>query len=198
MKILQAEYTVSAVKPNQCPQSSEPEFALVGRSNVGKSSFINKFINRKNLARTSSTPGKTTTLNFYHINTSWYFVDLPGYGFAKTSKETQSNWGRFIDEYLYTRQQLKGIIQIVDLRHAPSKDDQSMQEWLVQRGLPYLVVATKADKVSRGQWSKHTKIIKDTLNLEPGVPLLLFSALTGDGREAITAWLENILNYEEE
>lgn len=193
MKILQAEYTVSAVKPNQCPQSSKPEIALVGRSNVGKSSFINKFLNRKNLARTSSTPGKTRTLNFYQVNTCWYFVDLPGYGFAKISKGMQSNWGRFIDEYLNTRQQLKGIIQVVDLRHAPSKDDLIMQEWLVQRGLPYLVVATKADKISRGQWSKHMKIVKDAFNLEPEVPLILFSALTGEGGEAIADWLESIL-----
>jgi GTP-binding protein len=193
MKILQAEYTVSAVKPNQYPQSSKPEIALVGRSNVGKSSFINKFLNRKNLARTSSTPGKTRTLNFYQVNTCWYFVDLPGYGFAKISKEMQFNWGRFIDEYLNTRQQLKGIIQVVDLRHAPSKDDLIMQEWLVQRGLPYLVVATKADKISCGQWSKHMKIVQDAFNLEPGVALIPFSALTGEGREAIADWLEKNL-----
>ncbi|MDD4665950.1 MAG: ribosome biogenesis GTP-binding protein YihA/YsxC [Clostridia bacterium] len=195
MKIVQAEYMVSAVNSRQYPQSSQPEIALVGRSNVGKSSFINKFLNRKNLARTSSIPGKTQTINFYQINESWFFVDLPGYGFARVSKETKSVWGRFIDEYLYLRRQLAGIIQVVDLRHAPSADDVLMQEWLVERGLPYLVIATKADKVARGRWAQQLKIIKDNLKIHSAVPVIAFSAQTGEGRAEITAWVEKKLSF---
>jgi len=151
MKIRTAEYLVSAVNSQQYPQSSKPEIALVGRSNVGKSSFINKFINRRGLARTSSVPGKTQTINFYLINEAWFFVDLPGYGFAKVSKGTRAFWGRFIEEYLSKRPHLVGIIQLVDIRHVPSADDIIMQEWLVESGIPFLVVATKADKIAKSK-----------------------------------------------
>jgi len=152
MLIKQAEFITSAVAPAQYPQENQPEFALAGRSNVGKSSLINRFINRKNLARTSGQPGKTQTLNFYHINQEWYFVDLPGYGYAKSSKEDRARWGKFIEQYLSKRTELAGVIQIVDLRHPPMASDQDMMEWLRHYGFPMAVVATKADKISKGNW----------------------------------------------
>ncbi len=193
MKIIQAEYTLSAVNPRQYPQLDQPEIALVGRSNVGKSSFLNKFLNRRNLARTSSTPGKTQTLNFYQINETWYFVDLPGYGFARVSLGTQSSWGRFIEEYLHKRQQLVGIIQVVDIRHAPSKDDLLMQEWLAHRGLPYLVAVTKADKISRGQYFKQLNLVKEQLRIPPEIPVIACSAQSGEGIESVADWVEGLL-----
>ena len=193
MKIFQAEYTISAVSPKQYPEALEPEIALVGRSNVGKSSLINKIINRKNLARTSSQPGKTRTLNFYHINEAWYFVDFPGYGFAKVSKEIKSQWGKFIDQYLHEREQLVGIIQIVDMRHPPSADDLMMHQWLESIGVPYMVVVTKADKISKGQRFNNMKIIKNDLKIHPGVPMITFSAQTGEGKDDVEAWVEKLV-----
>ncbi len=190
MKITTAEFTISAVSPQQYPASFAPEIALVGRSNVGKSSLINKFLNRKGLARTSSQPGKTQTLNFYCINKSWYFVDLPGYGYARVSKELKARWGKFIEEYLKKRRQLVGVIQIIDIRHPPTKDDITMYKWLVHYQLPTLIVATKADKISRGQWLDHVKTIKTELKLEPQVPLIVFSAETGTGLEELHQWVE--------
>lgn len=190
MKIRQAEYVLSAINSSQYPQSSQPEIALVGRSNVGKSSFINKFLQRKNLARTSSTPGKTQTINFYQINGAWFFVDLPGYGFARVSKKTKSLWEQFIEEYLYTRQQLAAIIQVVDIRHTPTEDDILMQEWLVAQGLPYLIIATKADKLSRSKQLRQKEKIKNVLHLGEDFSLIIFSAVTGEGREEVAAWLE--------
>ena len=191
MKITNTEYLVSAVNSKQYPKSSKPEIALVGRSNVGKSSFINKFINRKGLARTSSVPGKTQTINFYLINEAWCFVDLPGYGYAKVSKGTKSVWGRFIDEYLHTRPHLAGVIQLVDIRHEPPADDFLMHEWLAQSGLPYLVIATKADKIARGKWDKHLKIIKAHLKFCSTGTLIAFSTQTGEGLEKIALWVES-------
>ncbi len=193
MKIITAEYLVSAVNAKQYPKSSKPEIALVGRSNVGKSSFINKFINRKGLARTSSVPGKTQTINFYLINEAWCFVDLPGYGFAKVSKEKKSVWGRFIDEYLHTRPHLAGIMQLVDIRHEPTADDVLMLEWLAQSGLPYLVIATKADKIPRSKWDKQKKIIKEKLALCSAESIMIFSAQTGEGRDKIASWVEELI-----
>ncbi|MGI6144557.1 MAG: YihA family ribosome biogenesis GTP-binding protein [Clostridia bacterium] len=193
MKIITAEYLVSAVNAKQYPKSSKPEIALVGRSNVGKSSFINKFINRKGLARTSSVPGKTQTINFYLINEAWCFVDLPGYGFAKVSKEKKSVWGRFIDEYLHTRPHLAGIMQLVDIRHEPTADDVLMHEWLAQSGLPYLVIATKADKIPRSKWDKQKKIIKEKLALCSAESIMIFSAQTGEGRDKIASWVEELI-----
>lgn len=191
MKICKAEYYISAVSAAQYPDCFQPEIALVGRSNVGKSSLINRFLNRKNLARTSSQPGKTQALNFYHINDAWWFVDLPGYGYAKVSKVLQSNWGRFINEYLVKRRQLVGVIMLVDIRHSPTRDDVTMFEWLEQYGIPFVIVATKADKISPGQWQINKKRIAQ--RLKPAVvdiPVLAFSAKTGWGLEELTAWLE--------
>ena len=192
MIIKNAEFIISAVSPKQYPEDNLPQIALAGRSNVGKSSLINKFINRKNLARTSSKPGKTQTLNFYRINNNqFYFVDLPGYGFAQVSQSVKAEWGKFIDRYLSGCRAVRGVIQIVDIRHAPSKDDVSMYEWLVSKNLPTLVVATKADKISKGQWHKQLKLIKTTLHTVPGQEILVFSAENGQGLAELQNWVEN-------
>lgn len=186
MKVTQAEFIISAVSPKQYPDGSLPELALAGRSNVGKSSFINKMINRKNLARTSSKPGKTQTLNYYLINKELYFVDLPGYGYAKVSKTEKEKWGPMMEEYLQTRKPLKAVIQVVDIRHTPTKDDKGMFEYLKHYGIPIIVVATKVDKIPRGKWQKHAKEVRTTLGMEKSDPLVLFSAETGQGKDE--AW----------
>ncbi|MDA8442621.1 MAG: ribosome biogenesis GTP-binding protein YihA/YsxC [Peptococcaceae bacterium] len=185
MKITSSEFVISAVGPKQYPETGLPEIAMVGRSNVGKSSLINCFVNRNNYARTSSKPGKTATLNYYLINKAFYFVDLPGYGWASVSKDTKAQWGKMIEAYLNARREIRAVIQLVDMRHPPSKDDQTMYNWLTAKNLPCLIVATKADKVARGQLPKHLKIIKEVLGL-PGADVILpFSAQTGLGREEL-------------
>lgn len=193
MIIKSSEYIISAVGKKQYPEEGLPEIALAGRSNVGKSSLINKVINRKNLARTSSKPGKTQTLNFYLINQQFYFVDFPGYGFAKVSQEVKAEWSKFIEEYLSQREVLKGVIHIIDVRHPPTNDDCIMYEWLTHFQLPTLVVATKADKISRGNWQKHLKEIKKKMKLLPNQPLVLFSAETGQGIEEVHQWVEKMV-----
>lgn len=185
MKVNQAEFIISAVGPSQYPDDALPEIALAGRSNVGKSSLINRMIARKNLARTSSQPGKTQTLNYYRINSDLYFVDLPGYGYAKVSKSMREQWGRFIEQYLLKRDELRLIIQLVDVRHPPSKDDQAMYDWLKHYGRPICVVATKADKVPKGKWQKHVKEIKETLRFDPNDAFVLFSSETGLGKDEL-------------
>ncbi|HWJ03719.1 MAG TPA: ribosome biogenesis GTP-binding protein YihA/YsxC [Verrucomicrobiae bacterium] len=185
MKITSSEFIISAVSPKQYPETGLPEIALVGRSNVGKSSLINNFLNRKNFARTSSKPGKTGQLNYYMINKTWYFVDLPGYGFAQVSKDTKAQWAKMIEGYLHKRKELRAVIQLVDMRHPPSKDDVDMYNWLMAKQLPTLVVATKADKIAKGQWLKHLTIIKQALGLPDANAILKFSAETGLGREEL-------------
>jgi GTP-binding protein len=185
LKVNNAEFVISAVSPSQYPGDGLPEIALAGRSNVGKSSLINKMINRKNLARTSSKPGKTQTLNYYKINEDLFFVDLPGYGYAQVSKSERERWGKFIEQYLTQREELKLILQLVDIRHAPSKDDQSMYEWLKHLGLSVCVVATKADKISRSQWQKHVKLVKQTLGFHSADRFVLFSSETGMGKDEL-------------
>ncbi len=193
MKISKAEFIISAVSPSQYPAYAEPELVLAGRSNVGKSSLINKILGRKNLARTSSQPGKTRTLNFYHINDSWYFVDLPGYGYAKVAKDTHAEWEKFINKYLTDRPQIRGIILLLDIRHPPSKEDVMMYEWLIRHGIPFCIVATKADKISRGQWQRHKDVILCKLLAPPDTLLIIFSAESGVGAEEVNAWLEGRL-----
>lgn len=193
MIIKTAEYIASAVKPAQYPLDNSPEIAMAGRSNVGKSSLINRFLGRRNLARTGGTPGKTQTLNFYLINEAWYFVDLPGYGYAKVAKEVKNQWGKMMQDYLGRRENLLAVIQIVDMRHPPSTEDQEMQGWLRQKGIPVLVVATKADKVPRGKWPQQLKIIAQTLNIGDWQMILPFSAETGLGREELHEAVEQIL-----
>lgn len=178
--------------PKQYPADHLPEIALAGRSNVGKSSLINKFVNRRSLARTSSKPGKTQTLNFYRINNNaFYFVDLPGYGFAQVSQAEKDKWAKFIDAYLTKRENLCGVIQLVDLRHPPTKDDVNMYEWLMHLHRDVLVVGTKCDKISRGQWQKHIKQVQEGLKADKSQPILVFSAETGQGLEDLHAWVES-------
>ena len=188
MKVNQVEMIMSAVRPEQYPTEGYPEFALAGRSNVGKSSFINKMIGRKSLARTSSKPGKTQTLNFYKIEEQLFFVDVPGYGYAQVSKTSRESWGKMIDQYLTERDLLKAVIQIVDLRHPPSKDDKIMYDFLVEYELPAIVIATKADKIPKGKFDKHKKIIRKELNMRPEDPIIVFSSEKGMGMDE--AWAE--------
>ncbi|ALC81870.1 MULTISPECIES: ribosome biogenesis GTP-binding protein YihA/YsxC [Bacillus] len=196
MKVTKSEIVISAVKPEQYPDAGLPEIALAGRSNVGKSSFINTLINRKNLARTSSKPGKTQTLNFYIINDILHFVDVPGYGFAKVSKTEREAWGRMIETYLTNRAELKAVVQIVDLRHPPSNDDIMMYDFLKHYGLPVIVIATKADKIPKGKWDKHAKVVKESLEMETGDPLILFSSETKKGKEEAWSAIHHMIHQE--
>lgn len=202
MKVNQAEFVISAVGPNQYPDDALPEIALAGRSNVGKSSLINRMINRKNLARTSSTPGKTQHLNYYRINEELYFVDFPGYGYAKVSKTQRQAWGGMIERYLLERETLKLVMLIIDLRHPPSKDDELMYDWLKHHDLPVCVVATKADKIPKSRWQKHMKIIREALVMRAGDELMLFSSEAGLGRdelwEKINSFIEDPKSVDEE
>jgi GTP-binding protein len=196
MIVKTTEFVISAVKPAQYPDDALPEFALAGRSNVGKSSLINCLIRRKNLARTSSKPGKTQTINFYKINDTLYFADVPGYGFAKVPKSVRNAWGKMMETYLSQRDELKAVIQVVDLRHPPSNDDYNMYQYLKHFGIPTIVVATKADKISKGQWQKHLKVIREGLQLQKGDPLICFSSETGQGRDEV--WREITQRMEEQ
>lgn len=190
MQVHQAEIVISAVRPEQYPATQIPEIALAGRSNVGKSSFINTLINRKNLARTSSKPGKTQTLNFYLIEQAFHFVDVPGYGYAKVSKSEKAKWGQMIETYLTEREQLQAVISVVDARHEPSKDDIQMYQFLKYYDIPTIVVATKIDKIPRGKWNKHESMIKKALDFQSEDDFILFSAETKHGKEATWAAIE--------
>jgi len=194
MKVTEAEIVISAVKREQYPINALPEFALAGRSNVGKSSLINKLIQRKALARTSSKPGKTQTLNFYLINQSFYFVDFPGYGYAKVSKKQREQFGSIIEEYLINRKNLKTVLLVVDLRHPPSKDDQMMYDWLKYYQIPVIIVGTKADKIPKGKWDKQRKIIKETLAVDPTDKIIPFSSETGLGKDQLWNELTQFLS----
>jgi len=191
MKVHNVEMVISAVRPNQYPEDGFPEFALAGRSNVGKSSFINKMIGRKSLARISSKPGKTQTLNFYKIEEQLFFVDVPGYGYAKVSKTEREAWGKMIEQYFTDREPLKAVVQIVDLRHAPSADDCMMYDFLKHFDIPVIIIATKADKVKKAQWAKQKKLVKTTLDMVPSDPLIVFSSETGMGFDEAWAEIEN-------
>ncbi|EHX3847354.1 YihA family ribosome biogenesis GTP-binding protein, partial [Listeria monocytogenes] len=176
----------SAVRPEQYPETDLPEYALAGRSNVGKSSFINTMIRRKSMARISQKPGKTQTLNFYKIEEALFFVDVPGYGFAKVSKTEREKWGVMIETYITSREQLRGVIQIVDLRHKPTEDDRMMYEFLKYYDIPVIVIATKADKIPRSKWQKNAKIVRETLDFDPDDKFVLFSSETKMGKDE--AW----------
>jgi GTP-binding protein len=185
MKITSAEFVISAVRPDQYPTDALPEIALAGRSNVGKSSLINRMINRKNLARTSSQPGKTQQLNYYRINEQVYFIDFPGYGYAKVSKTEREAWGRMIETYLRDREELKLVLLIVDIRHAPSKDDCLMYDWLKHYNIRTCIVVTKADKIPKSQWDKQIKLVKETLQADPRDTIIRYSSETGEGRDQL-------------
>lgn len=182
MNLNRAELLVSAVSKRQYPATQLPELAFAGRSNVGKSSLINKMLNRKKLARVSASPGKTATINFYNIDDTMLFVDLPGYGFAKVSKAEREKWGRMIDEYLHARPQLVQVVQLVDMRHKPTADDLVMFRWIVEMGFRPVVIATKKDKVRPSQRAGALELIQKTLQTEHVIP---FSSETGDGVEEV-------------
>ncbi|MEK3731430.1 MULTISPECIES: ribosome biogenesis GTP-binding protein YihA/YsxC [Paenibacillus] len=191
MKVTKSEFVVSAVGPAQYPDDALPEIALAGRSNVGKSSLINRLISRKNLARASATPGKTQQLNYYRVNDDLYFVDFPGYGYAKVSKAQRAQFGVMIEKYLLNREELKLVLLVVDMRHPPSKDDISMYEWLQHYDRPVCVVATKADKIPKTKWPKHIKIVKETLGFKPYHSLVMFSSETGLGKDELWEVIES-------
>jgi len=186
--IAKAEYTTTAVKPSQFPENGWPEVAFVGRSNVGKSSLINALLNRKRLARTSGTPGKTRTINFFNVEDRLYFVDLPGYGYAKVSKSESAKWGEMVDGYLQNRPQLKHIFLLMDIRHEPSAMDKQIHEWCVHYDLPYTIIATKCDKIKKSQVPKHLAIMRKALGEE--IPPLPFSSESWEGREALWGVIE--------
>ncbi|MGL5652105.1 MAG: ribosome biogenesis GTP-binding protein YihA/YsxC [Paraclostridium sp.] len=193
MKIRSAEITMSAVNKSQYPEEGIPEIALVGRSNVGKSSTVNTLLNRRNFARTSQTPGKTRTINFYLINEEFYFVDLPGYGYAKLSKSEKEKWGVIMERYLQEREELCAICLLVDIRHEPSNEDKMMYDWIKHFGYDCVIVATKADKISRGQYQKHFNIIRKKLELSKEDKIFPISALKKTGVEEL--WAEVIKQY---
>ena len=193
MKVTNAEIVISAVSQKQYPGDRLPEIALAGRSNVGKSSFINTLIHRKNLARTSSKPGKTQTLNFYRINDLFYFVDVPGYGYAKVSKKEREKWGGMMETYFQTRNTLKAVLLITDIRHEPSKDDIQMYHFLKYFELPVIIVATKLDKIPKNKRSQHVKRSKEAFQMDPQDNLLPFSSETGEGKEAAWTLIKNYL-----
>ena len=198
MKINTVELIISAVRESQYPTDNKKEFLLVGRSNVGKSSFINTIINRKSFARTSATPGKTQTINFYNVNDIMYLVDLPGYGYAKVSEQEKIKWGQLIERYLNTSKQLKAVFLLIDIRHDPSANDKMMYEWIVSQGYEPIIIATKLDKLKRSQVQKNVKAIKEGLKLLPGTIVIPFSAETKQGREEIWELMDSYIGYGEE
>lgn len=185
MKIETAELKNIAVRPNQYPEGDDPEFLLVGRSNVGKSSFINTIINRKNYAHTSSTPGKTQTLNFYYVNNHFYLVDVPGYGYAKVDKPTQKKFGLMIEDYLKSRYTLKCVFMLIDFRIKPTEDDVLMYNYLKFYKIPVTLVATKYDKVNQKTREKQIKVINETIKLEDGDKIVYFSSVNKTGKQEI-------------
>lgn len=185
MIIKSAELETVCGITSKLPENELPEIAFAGKSNVGKSSLINGLLNRKALARTSSQPGKTQTINFYNVNKNLYFVDLPGYGYAQVSMEIRAKWGKMIENYLHRSKQLKKVFLLIDIRHTPSENDCIMYDWIVQNGYEPIIIATKLDKIKRSQVQKNLKIIKERLQLVPGTVMIPFSAVTKQGRDEI-------------
>ena len=175
------------------PENTLPEVAFAGKSNVGKSSLINTLMNRKSLARTSAQPGKTQTINFYNISQQLYFVDLPGYGYAKVSLEEKEKWGKMIERYLNTSRQLKIIFLLIDIRHEPGANDKQMYQWILDQGYVPVIIATKLDKINRSQKEKHLKMIRQGLAAVPGTRIIPFSSHTKQGREEVHALLDEML-----
>lgn len=197
MDVHDVKLTISAVAAAQYPEDGHPEIAFLGRSNVGKSSLINKLIQRKAMARTSGVPGKTQTLNFYDLDSRLFFVDVPGYGYAKVSKTARAKFAAMIETYLTTRQPLRGVVLLVDSRHEPTADDISMYQYLKYYQLRALVVATKIDKTPKSKRLHVSKQIKQRLDLNQTDDVILFSATTGEGYEAVWSWLEQTAGLEE-
>lgn len=194
MKINTIELIISAVRESQYPTDNKEEFLLVGRSNVGKSSFINTIINRKNYARTSSTPGKTQTLNFYKINDSFYLVDAPGYGFAKVRNSLKKKFGLIMESYLKSRENLKMVFLLVDFRHKPTSDDIMMYDYLKYYNIPVTIICTKVDKVSKNNHAKNKNIIQKELNLPDDKNIILFSSVTKIGKNEVYEEIEKHLS----
>lgn len=178
---------------SKLPENMLPEIAFAGKSNVGKSSLINALMNRKSLARTSAQPGKTQTINFYNINSELYFVDLPGYGYAKASKDAVAKWGKMIENYLYKSKQLRRVFLLVDIRHEPGANDRQMYDWIVKSGYEPIIIATKLDKINRSQVDKQLKMIRTTLKMSSKGILIPFSAQSKQGKEAIYETIDEIL-----
>ena len=183
---------------SKLPANTQPEFAFAGKSNVGKSSLINALMNRRSYARTSSQPGKTQTINFYHINDAFYYVDLPGYGYARASVEVKAKWGKMIENYLHKSQMLRCVFLLIDIRHEPSSNDKLMYDWIVSQGFQPILIATKADKIKRSQLQKQIKLIRETLEVEKDTIVIPFSAETKQGREEIWNLIDEIRSDAEE
>ena len=194
MIIRKAELETVCGITSTLPENLLAEFAFAGKSNVGKSSLINGLLNRRALARTSSQPGKTQTINFYNVNDDLYFVDLPGYGYAKVSVEVKAKWGKMIERYLKKSKMLKCIFLLIDIRHDPSANDKMMYDWIVSNGYKPVIIATKLDKLKRSQIQKHVKMVREGLGLEKEDVLIPFSAETKQGRDEIWALIESLQN----
>lgn len=183
---------------SKIPENQMPEIAFAGKSNVGKSSLINVLINRKSLARTSAQPGKTQTINFYNVNDELYFVDLPGYGYAKVSLEAKEKWGKMVERYLKKSRQLKAVFLLIDIRHDPSANDRQMYEWILSNGYHPIIIATKMDKINKSQFQKHIKMVKQGLAVEQNTIVIPFSAVSKQGRDEIYALIDKIILNENE
>ena len=181
---------------SRLPDNAHPEVAFAGKSNVGKSSLINALMNRKSLARTSAQPGKTQTINYYNINNALYFVDLPGYGYAKTSESIRAQWGKMIENYLHRSKQLRQVFLLIDIRHAPSANDRVMYDWICESGYRPVIIATKLDKINRSQTQKQVKLIRTALEAAADTVIIPFSAETKQGRDEIYMILDRILEEE--
>lgn len=179
------------------PENKDPEIVFAGKSNVGKSSLINSLMNRKSLARTSSQPGKTQTINYYKVNDDLYFVDLPGYGYANANLATKEKWGKMIEKYLHTSKQIRCIFLLIDIRHEPGKNDKQMYDWIVYNGYQPVIIATKLDKLKRSQVAKCVKIVREGLGLPKNGVLIPFSSQTKQGREEVYEFIENLLAEEQ-
>ncbi len=182
---------------SKLPENSLPEVAFAGKSNVGKSSLINALMNRKSLARTSSQPGKTQTINYYNLNNELYFVDLPGYGYTKANEKVKAQWGKMVERYLHKSEMLRQVFLLIDIRHAPSQNDCIMYDWIVQSGYKPIIVATKLDKIKRSQLQKQTDLIRSTLEVVEDTVLIPFSAQTKQGRDEIYGILDGEVLHEE-
>ena len=183
---------------SKLPENEWPEVAFAGKSNVGKSSLINALMNRKAYARTSAQPGKTQTINFYHINDAFYYVDLPGYGYARANQEVKAKWGKMIENYLHKSPMLKCVFLLIDIRHDPSENDRLMYQWILDQGYRPVIIATKADKLKRSQIAKHVKMVREGLSMQPEDVLIPFSAETKQGREEIWDYIEKTAAEEEQ
>ena len=193
------KFETTAVKPEQYPYGNIPEVAFVGRSNVGKSSMINALLNRKDLAKVGAVPGKTRVINFFNVDNKLYFVDLPGYGYANVSKKEQQNWKIMIETYLHTRKQLELIIMIVDVRHLPTENDKIMHLWLRESNIPYIIAATKTDKISKSQVNRNINDIKKALEINNEIPVIPVSSKTKQGKDELWNLIKlNIFDPEEE